>query len=222
MDILGRGVYGLAEAAKLTRLRPARVRDWFGPHDENRAGRALFESDYPSVGDDRAISFLDLVEVYIAGRLREANPPVSLQHIRKVHHKLFLDTGQEHPFCTREIYHGGGKIFTRSFDDNTSGSVIEPLTDQYYINEVIVPFLQKIEYDQITNLAKLWHIAEGVVVDPARCFGKPIVSAVGIATRVLAVAYEANGRDAGRIADWYEIDPVHVQAAVRFESRAAA
>jgi uncharacterized protein (DUF433 family) len=218
VNVLGRGVYSLTEAAKLTQLRPARVRDWFRLFEGSRPGSPVFQSDYPPVGDDRAISFLDLIEVYIAGRLREAVPPVSLQHIRKVHDKLSLDSGERHPFCTREIYHSGGKIFTRRLDDRASGSVIEPLTNQSYINIVIMPFLKKIEYDHITNLAKLWRIAEGVVVDPARCFGKPIVNAVGIATRVLASAYEANGRDILRVADWYGIDRVHVEAAVSFEN----
>lgn len=222
MNVLGSGVYSLTEAAQLTRLRPGRVRDWFRPNEGNRTGPSFFQSDYPAVGRDRAISFLDLIEVYIAGRLREADPPVSLQHIRKVHRKLALDSQQRHPFCTREIFHSGGKIFTRRLDDRDSDSVIEPLTDQSYINSVIMPFLEKIDYDHISNLAKLWRIAEGVVVDPSRCFGKPIVSAVGIATRVLASAYEANGRDARRVADWYEIDPIHVEAAVSFENRSAA
>lgn len=220
MNVLGRGVYSLTEAAKLTHLRPSRVRAWFRPL-ENRAGVGVFQSDYPSVGDDRAISFLDLIEVYIAGRLREADPPVSLQHIRKVHKKLSIDTGKPHPFCEREIYHSKGTIFTRPLND-TSGPVIEPLTSQTYINSVIMPFLEKIEYDHITNLARLWHIAEGVVVDPSRSFGKPIVSEVGIATRVLSASYEANGRDAARVAEWYEIKPEHVIAAVRFETGSAA
>jgi uncharacterized protein (DUF433 family) len=221
MNVLGRGVYSLTEAARLTGLRPGRVRAWFQSLEGNRVGRGVFQGDYAPVGADRAISFLDLIEVYIAGRLRDATPAVSLQHIRRVHDKLSRDSGQKHPFCTREIYHGGGKIFTRSLDDE-SGSIIEPLTNQKYINDVIIPFLKKIEYDHITNLARLWHISEGVVVDPSRCFGKPIVAAVGIATRVLASAYEANGRDILSVADWYEIDPVHVQAAVNFEGRPAA
>jgi uncharacterized protein (DUF433 family) len=220
MSILGRGVYSLTEAARLTQLRPDRVREWFRT-TQSRAGETAFQSDYPSVGSDRAVSFLDLIEVYIAGRLREADPPVSLQRIRKVHKTLSANAGTAHPFCEREIYHSGGQIFTRPLND-AAGLIIEPLTNQAYINDVIMPFLEKIEYDHVTNLAKLWHISNGVIVDPSRCFGKPIVSDVGIATRVLAAAYEANGRDANRVADWFEIEPEHVIAAVSFESRAAA
>ena len=219
ITILGRGVYGLAEAAKLTGLRPARVRAWFRAKAK---GPGVFESDYPTVGGQKAISFLDLVEVLIAGWLRAAEPPVSLQHIRKVHRKMRLDTGLEHPFCSREIFLSRGKIFTRRTEDPETHSIIDPLTDQSYFNAVIMPFLSRIEYDDATRMARIWRIAEGVVIDPARCFGKPIVEAVGIATRVLAAAYEANGRDAPRVADWYEIEPIHVEAAVDFEAMHAA
>jgi uncharacterized protein (DUF433 family) len=222
MTMLGRGVYSLTEAARLTQLRPGRVRAWFQSLESGRPGQPVFQSDYPPVGGDRAISFLDLIEVCIAGKLRAAEPPVSLQHIRKVHQKLSLDTGQKHPFCVRDIYHSGGKIFTRSMDDQSSNSVIEPLTNQRYIDLIIMPFLRKIEYDEVSTLAKLWHIAEGVVIDPARCFGKPIVERVGIATRVLASYYEANGRDVQRVADWYGIDAEHIELAVAFEHRIAA
>jgi uncharacterized protein (DUF433 family) len=161
-----------------------------------------------------------LIEVYIAGRLREADPPVSLQLIRKVHRKLALDLRVSHPFCTQDIYHSQGKIFTRTL--NTDDSVIEPLTKQSYINAIIMPFLKKIEYDDVSKLAKLWRIADGVVIDPTRCFGKPISESAGIATRILAAAYFANGRDAQRVADWYEIEAEAVEAAVQFESRPAA
>ena len=196
VSVLGRGVYDLSEAARLTGLRAARVRAWFRTAGDHRGTSGVFRSDYPSVGDDRAISFLDLIEVYIAGRLREADPPVSLQHIRKVHRKLALDSKVSHPFCTQDIYHGHGRIFTRPL--NTDGSVIEPLANQSYFNEIIMPFLKKIEYDNISKLAKLWRIADGVVIDPTRCFGKPISESAGIATRILAAAYFANGRDAQR------------------------
>lgn len=222
MTMLGKGVYNLSEAARLTGLRPGRVRAWFQSLEDERPSGPVFRSDYPAVGGDRAISFLDLIEVCIAGKLRAADPPVSLQHIRKVHKKLAIDTGQKHPFCVRDIYHGGGKIFTRRLDAPDGRSIIEPLTDQIYIDGIIMPFLKKIEYDDVSSLAKLWHIAEGVVIDPARCFGKPIVGRVGIATRVLASAYEANGRDVLRVADWFGIGAENIELAVAFERRLAA
>ena len=224
MDIMGRGAYSLAEAAKLTNLRPGRVREWFRPAREGSSEVAVFSGDYPAIGGDKAISFLDLLEVYIVGNLREADPPVSLQKIRKVHQKAAAKVGHKHPFCVGEIYHKHGGIFTRTTDDEGvgQGPVIDVLSNQAYFNAVIMPFFKKIEYDHLTDLAKLWRIAEGVVVDPTINFGKPTVEEVGIATRVLAGAFEANGRDADRVADWYGIKPRHVRSAAAFELRQAA
>ncbi len=221
--MMGRGVYGLAEAAKLTNLRPARVREWFRP-SRGLNDAALFRSDYPAIGDDKAISFLDLIEVYIVGSLREADPPVSLQRIRRVHEKASLEVGHKHPFCVHEVYHGQGQIFTRRIDEERvgQGPVIDPLADQAYFDAVILPFLAKIEYDHPTNLAKLWRIAEGVVVDPEINFGKPTVEEVGKTTRILAGAFEANGRDAERVARWYGVEPRHIRYAVDFEHRRAS
>jgi hypothetical protein len=67
--MLGNGVYNLSEAARLTGLRPQRVREWF----RGRAATAaspVFPGDYRLVGGHLAISFQDLVEVFIAGQLR--------------------------------------------------------------------------------------------------------------------------------------------------------
>jgi uncharacterized protein (DUF433 family) len=222
MMVLGNGVYDLSEAARLAGLRRGRVKEWFEGRSGRFSPRPVFESDYELVNGDMAISFLDLIEVCIAGKLREATPPVSLQHIRKVHQKLARDYGESHPFCSREIYHSAGKIFTRQLDDQANNAVIEPLTNQLYLDNIILPFLEKIDYNTVTRLAERWRIADMVVIDPAICFGKPIVEEVGIATSILASAYYANGKDAHRVARWYGVQSVHVEAAAAFEDRLAA
>ena len=83
MEILGQGVYSLPDAAKLTRLKPQRVREWFTGSRGARRLESVFQSDYPSLAGDRAISFHDLIELFIAGQLRDhgvssANPPRGL------------------------------------------------------------------------------------------------------------------------------------------------
>jgi hypothetical protein len=57
MEILGHGVYSLPDAAKLTRLKPQRVREWFAVGRSAGARATVFQSDYQSLGGDRAISF---------------------------------------------------------------------------------------------------------------------------------------------------------------------
>ena len=83
MSILGHGIYNLPEAGTLTRLKPRRVREWFIGRASDQARRPVFRSDYPPVNGDRAISFHDLIELFVAGQLRERG--VSLQSLRNFH-----------------------------------------------------------------------------------------------------------------------------------------
>jgi len=220
MDIIGHGVYGLSEAARLTGLRPHRVREWFrvGAGEESRP--PVFRSDYQSIGGDRAISFYDLIEVFVAGQLRDHQ--VSMQSLRKVHEQLQKDLRTEHPFCRREILTKHGQVFTRGLDEQGREELIEVLTRQRVFPEILLPFLSRIDYDDATEMAKRWCIADMVVIDPGINFGKPIVEDVGISTSILASAYRANRNDEERVGAWYNINPRHVLAAVDFERSLAA
>jgi uncharacterized protein (DUF433 family) len=219
-SILGHGVYGLAEAARLTRLPVSKVREWFTGRSTDHGLLPVFSSDYESVGVDRAISFLDLIELFIAGRLREQG--VSLQSLRKVRAQLQRDLATPHPFCRREVLSDGKKVFVLGLDRDGQEEMIEVLTRQRVFAEILLPFLKRIDYDAITQLASKWSIADRIVIDPALCLGKPIVEEVGIRTRILASAFEANGNDSEHVADWYGVLAVHVLAAVEFESSLAA
>jgi uncharacterized protein (DUF433 family) len=220
MNVLGRGVYTTAEAARLTRLRSARVREWFrGRESPSRVFRPVFQSDYPVLHEEYAISFLDLIELNIAGKLREAR--ITLPYLRKSYNSLREKYG-EHPFCRRQVYVGGRKIFTQGLNEAESAHFLEAISDQWYMSTITKPFLDKIEYDPETLQASKWKIAPLVVVDPKYRFGKPIVEEIGITTNVLSRSYYANGEDAETVAQWYGIAGRHVTAAVDFENSLAA
>ena len=95
--------------------------------------------------------------------------------------------------------------------------MIDVLSRQRVYPEVLLPFLQRIEYDEATKMARRWLIADQVVIDPAIGLGKPIIDGIGIATAVLAALYEANDQNAELVADWFRAHPKHVIAAVDFE-----
>jgi len=220
MGILGRGIYSLPEAARLTGLKPQRVREWFRGRIKTRIGGPVFRSDYPSVGGDRAVSFHDLIELYVAGQLRDAG--VSLQSLRKVHKRLQSDLDTRHPFCRRELLTKDGRVFTLGLDDQGRDEMVEALTHQKVFADILLPFLTRIDYNEATAMAQRWCISDLVVVDPTICLGKPIVADVGIATAVLSASYEANDRDAELVADWFGVHAKHVIAAVEFERSMAA
>lgn len=220
MNVVGKGVYSVAEASRLTKLRSQRVREWFrGRESTSRIVKPVFESDYPVYEEDYAISFLDLIELNIGGKLRNANVP--LQYLRRVYKHLRKEYG-DHPFCRRAIYVGAKKIFTTGLNEAESSSVIESITKQSYFDTIIMPFLNKIDYDLDTEQAIRWRIADMVVIDPTIRFGKPVVEEVGMSTSILRDSYFANDEDAGFVARWFGIKEDHVMAAVAFENDLAA
>jgi DNA-binding transcriptional MerR regulator len=151
MEILGHGVYSLPDAAKLTRLKPQRVREWFAGGRSAGARASVFQSDYQSLGGDRAISFHDLIELFIAGQLRDHG--VSLQTLRKVYKRLQADLGTRHPFCRREIMTKDGQVFLFGLDARGTEEMIEVLTQQRVFPDILLPFLRKMDYDEATDFA---------------------------------------------------------------------
>lgn len=220
MNLLGHGVYNIAEAARFTGLKKRRVKDWFQGRATDPFPRTVFQGDYKVLDGFFSISFLDLVEVFIAGQLRESG--VSLARVRRAHVKLQGDWGIKHPFSKKDIRTDGKDIFICALDEEDRAEVIDVITNNRVFERIIVPVLEKMDYDLATALALKWHISKGVVIDPDRCFGKPIVERAGITTNVLASSYYGNRQDAKTVARWYGVSEEDVMDAVRFESEFAA
>lgn len=217
---LGLGLYDLNEGARLTRLDPKRLRRWFVPPPSEASRKPILTPDYPRVKGDTAISFLDLVDVFVFGNLREQGVP--LQTLRRVYGRLQRDYGQKHPFAFNRLATDGAEVFLRLSDANGKDQLVEVLTRQMVFPEIIEPFLKQLDYDPVTHLAKRWRIADGVVLNPGISLGKPVIDGVFVRTEVLADAYHANGRNADVVARWYNVGPDDVLAAVRFEAGLAA
>lgn len=220
MNILGRGIYSLSEAARLTQLKPSRVREWIIGRPTLASRKPVFHTDYRSIDATHAISFHDLIELFVAGQLR--NHRVSLQSLRKVHAQLARELGTRHPFCRSELLTDGKRVFTLGLDEDHQQQMIEVLTHQRVFAKVLLPFLERIDYDQASSLALRWCITRGVLVDPTINLGKPVIEDIGISTAILASAYEANARNADLVAEWYKVHVRHVLAAVDFERSLAA
>jgi uncharacterized protein (DUF433 family) len=219
-SVLNRGVYTIPQAAKLVGLTTRRVREWFLGRSSSPNRRPVFQSDYKPIGDSFAISFYDLVDVYVAGNLRDFG--VSLQTVRRVYDRLGGEMKTQHPFCRRELLTDGEEVFVRGRDHAGEEEIYEAISKQKVFPEIILPFLQQIDYDRVTILASRWRIAEGVVLDPRICFGSPVVNEEGIPTYILNAEYHANNKDAEKVATWYKVRPETVLAAVSFENQLLA
>jgi uncharacterized protein (DUF433 family) len=218
IEPLGHGVYTFAEAGRLTGLSSQRVSSWF--EDRKVKGKMrgrghVFQSDYDSTG---VISFLDLIEVLVAGHMRDLG--ISLLAVRKAYASLRQYLSTEHPFSHQDLLTDGRKLFIYLEKESQSRTeLIEIVSQQHAIPQVLMPYLKRVEYDRASHLANQWNISDNIVVDPLRAWGKPIVRNSAMSTAVLAAAYCANGQDAERVADWYGVAPDDVKAAVCFEGQ---
>lgn len=217
--LIGKGVYSFSDASRLTGLKSSRVREWFTPRSSS-AISSIFESDFSGQTEQHLISFLDLVDVFVAGQLREHG--VSLQTLRKVYATLEIESGYDHPFGRRELLTDGKNIFVAGLDKNGQDEVFDALTRQKAFPRIILPFLRTLDYASDSNLARRWKIDKGIVIDPDICFGQPVVESKGIPTHIIAKAMEANNMDAHVVADWYGMQSAQVKSAYNFERRLAS
>lgn len=212
---LGLGMYDFREAARLTRLDPRQLRRWFVPG--SGAGRGpVLKPDYKPVDGDHAISFLDLIDVFVFGQLRTHG--VSLPTLRKVYQRLQRSLGQKHPFAHDRLASDGPDLLLAAADEADREALAEILNRRRVFPDVLAPFLKQLDYDPDTHLARAWRVADGVVINPAIALGRPIVDGAYVKTEVLAAAYDANGQDADHVARWYNVNPEDVATAVRFEA----
>jgi uncharacterized protein (DUF433 family) len=89
---------------------------------------------------------------------------------------------------------------------------------QYEFSRIVRPILVGIEH-QNDEVARWWPMTEskGVVLDPKRSFGAPIVAEVGIPTEILMRAVTAEGsQEAAAIA--YDVPRQAVARAVEYET----
>ncbi len=205
---LGKGVYDVAEAARLADVAPRLARRWFAPASRSNAvGR-----DYESVDGHLAMSFLELIELRVVGWLRAQG--VALGDIRQLHVVLGKRWGTTHPFAHRRLLTERRAII----DGSENGRVGRPpALARPDAMASLRRRLRGIAYDADSNLARRWCIAPGVVIDPQLRFGKPIVAHGGISTLILYRAYVANREDVAFVARLFETTPRAVRAAVQFE-----
>lgn len=209
--IVGEGIYSFPEAARLTGLKTRRVRRWFGADGRD----ATFLATYQTKRGKAAISFLDLIDVLIAGKLRDKGVPYSV--LRRSYLNLRDKFDTPHAFCFRDIWTDGRKVFLQHLSDAGEERLVDMEHRQHVLSNVLRPYLDKIIHDPHTLLASRWEISEGVIVDPNLNYGWPTISANGLSTHLLAAEYAANNKDADKISSIYDVARESVLLAVDFQ-----
>lgn len=211
--MLGQGIYTLAEVAQYTHVPSATLRSWFMPRADGKGRGPIFASEWERAGDDFAVSFLNLVEAFVASffKKNKVKPPI----IRRAHEILKEQLHTPYPFAHADLETEFGRIIEarqspgdRHFVDVISQQLVFP---QFRHG------IAMLDYDQSTRLAGSWRIADGVTINPKISFGKPALKDMGISTLILANQFAANGKSAEIVGRLFKISPGSVLNAVEFE-----
>lgn len=211
--VLGVGMYPLADVARYCDLNIRRVKTWFVPRSDTVL-QPVFRPTFWKRDGNYTVSFLDLIDAWIAGRLRSEG--VTMRTVREAYLTLATDLMTVHPFAHSDIYTDGKRVFVDVAKKVDDASLSEVVSRQHFFPQ-IRKLLTHIEYSEVSSLAARWNIAKGVVIDPAIGFGQPVVKGTGVTTRIVQRAFRANSGDKGLVADLYGITPAAVDLAVGFE-----
>jgi uncharacterized protein (DUF433 family) len=226
--MIGKGLYTPAEAASLIKAPVTEVKRWAFGYDRRRNGARvhyapLIHTDLPEIEGQRALTFTELVELMYIKGFRRSGAPWRLIHEAAAVAARMFET--EHPFAMRKFFADPSGIYAL-LEETHGGESLVRLEGhgQHALREVVQPYLGQLEFDPMDVPTRWWPLGkEGrVVVDPHVSFGEPIIAEIGVPTRTLADAFQAEQAYDGeraleRVAWLYKVPPRHVQTATRFE-----
>lgn len=220
---VGRGVYSAAEAARLIHLTPTRVRRWLRGYSYVQRGKRISRPPVvgfaePSERVAHSLSFADLIEVLFLDHYIEQG--VKMRTIRAAAEKARAVLNTSHPWSTHRFKTDGKWILHEITSESGDRALVNLITEQHKSDALLRTMLRgDLDLDVHHTVERWWPQGRkrDVVIDPRRRFGAPIVSSVGIPTRILYRSYltESSYR---AVARWYDIPERAVRHAVAFEN----
>lgn len=231
----GVGIYQRAEAARLLRMTPTRLRRWVNGYTywlhshvtpRQRRQPLVVTTDLPMINGAFALSFLELMELRVVKALVDKGVP--LQRVRAAGRFIAEAYKTSHPFAAHRLFTDGRDVFTSAM--NEAKEDVPDLVQwsrgkhwQMLFGAVLEPFLDEIDFDKDTALAARWWPwgrSFPIVLDPRVLFGAPAIEGTRLRTDVIAGMVKVNSPNEVREA--FRISGHQVGAAVEFESQLAA
>lgn len=220
--VFSQGFYSYPEAARYLRVSPQTVASWTRGyvrivHGANRRGdpavRGIARHD-----DDRFVTFLDLVEMHFVKAFRDARIPLKI--ICEAAKRLQEQWQAPYPFASGKV----DATHLRTLIAEASTGLWRTADAGQATFDFIEKFRLRIQFDRRTLAARMWFPLgpkRTVVLDPSRAFGAPIDKSSGVTTLALANAFNLEGQDEDRVADWYRVTQQAIRDAVEFETQFA-
>lgn len=231
-ELLGKGLYSPREAARLVGISTSRVRRWLKGYRfryTTRLGkklgvsRSVITSDLPRVRKQLALSFLELVEIYVVSKFLQRG--VSMKTVRKAYDRAAQKLGVSHPFALKKFKTDGKRIFLELGEDtNNRNLLLEFSRAQFAFPQIMADYLEQVEFDPKTQLARQWWPLgrnRRILIDPGVAFGSPVIAGTRIPVISVSNAIKA-GETKRSASEWFDIPLADVKAAMAFQARYAA
>lgn len=227
---LGIGLYTYTDASHILRISTGKLHKWADGYPyqykgELRRQQPLFGRAHPELAVQNLLTFLDLIQLYLINEFRKEK--ISLQVIRATADRVSRLFQTNHPFAVMQFHTDGKRIIGEIQEtsiDGVSRHYLEDLAKAQLVMETVRPFLiDHLDYTPEGITRQYWPLGreKGVVIDPARCFGNPMLSDFSIPTYPIYSMYLA-GDTPSTIADAYCIDIDHITRAIEYEQALAA
>jgi len=229
--LIGRGVYSLSEASRLSGVPVKTLHRWAQGYRYTRRGQQRFSEAILGTGlqqrdDEPIFEFRDIMEARFLSAFRRSG--VQWRVIRRVAANAHNVLATTHPFATRLFRTDGRTILLQQIlKDEADTQLIDLLQNQYEWKRLVETYLvkEKVDFNPQDEPTRWWPLGSDrqVVVDAERAFGAPIVPREGVQTYLLAKAVGIEG-DVDYVARWYRVTTEAVRDAIDFEQglRAAA
>lgn len=224
----GRGVYELADAARLVGIRAASARRWLGGYSYGTAGRGqsvepLWQPELPKIDDKIGLSFRDLIQLCVVAHLRH-EIQIPMQQLRRAIQHAQEVMATDYPLARSDFQTDGRRLFLEILDgsqDPHDRQLYDLLSGQYVFRRAVAPLFRQLDFGIDHHAARWWPLGRKrkVVIDPSRAFGRPVTATAGIPTETIRDAMSGLG-STGAVAKWFEVPRVDVEDAIDFEHQA--
>ena len=213
-------MYTFGEAARLSGVAPATVRNWVRGYTVNdRSVPPLFES---AVKDAASVSFLQLIEIVVAARFRKTR--ITLKRVRAAYERARAEWGLGYPFAHRQL---GALVEHVAYwlepeaRDKSGRPPGSP--EQWSLPGLVMDVVRQLDYDEL-DLAAKWYPAgkeAPIVIDPRVSAGLPTIVGRGVTLSSLRKLWKA-GYTIEFIADDFRIKADVVERALQYADAVAA
>ena len=156
--LVGRGIYTIPEASRLTHVSTGRVRRWvkgysFRVLDSLHSSPPILPG-LPPIEGVIALEFLDIVEIRFVDAFLDAG--VSWKALRLAHLKGREIFGTGHPFSTRKFSTDGRSIFVEVGREVSEPALLDLVKNQLVFRKLTMPFLRQLEFSDDDTASRWW------------------------------------------------------------------